>query len=301
MSENNLPNIDGEENTAPAAEENTAPSIEEEAAAAEENITAEETADDITAAEDEIFAYSEEQPMFDTEAASEPQGDIPQVPDLSPEPKKSSAGKVAAIVILVIAILAVIGVCVYKQLTRNPYNELGYINVSGRTIGEVAEAAGYATVDEFLAEYSLPADMPADTEESAAYYSIPTRKIAEMYGMEVDELKELLGLGDDVTEETPWGEAEGKAPLGKYIGEAYLDQFKEKYGLGDEVTADTLWGEVRNTVDQKTLEQQQAAQKDQSQETDSAAVGDDDANIVLDDAGNTQAETDTAQDENIEE
>lgn len=294
MSENNLPNIDGEENTVPAAEENA--SAQEEAPieeAAEDVVSTEEADDDIAAVEDEIFTTQEEAPVFDTDITPE----IPEVPDMAAAPKKSGAGKVVAIVILVVVILAAAGFAVYKYMTRNPYNELGYINVSGRTIGEMAEQAG-TTLDEFLAEYSLPADMPADTEESAAYYSIPTRKIAEMYGMEVADLKEVLGLGDDVTEETPWGEAEGKAPLGKYIGEDYLEQFKQEYDLGDDVTADTLWGEVRNIVDKKTLEQQKAADAAaQNQDTDAAAVGDED---IAPDTG-VGNDADAQQEENTEE
>lgn len=299
MSENNLPNIDGEENTTPAMEENTS-ETEENTSALEENISEpdgdasaeeavyeENASDDIAAVEDEIFIKQEEAPVFDTEASST--ADDIETPDITP-PKKSGAGKVIAIVVVVVVILALIGVVVYKQLTRNPYNELGYINVSGRTIGEVAEQAG-STLEEFLADYGLPADMPADTEESAAYYSIPTNRIAEMYGMEVSELKELLGLGDDVTDDTPWGEAEGKAPLGKYIGEDYLEQFKEEYGLGDDITADTLWGEVRNIVDQKNLEQQEAAAASaQEQDADSYAVGDDDAGLDTDDDGSSEEE-----------
>ena len=262
MNENNLPNIDGEENTMPVNGENTEPEAVEEAA------------DDVSF--DEIVEEAEE---FAGEVAGEEISEEAQeVFDYAVKETacKGGAGKIVAIVIVIIAVLAAAGYGVFKYMTRNPYNDMGYNNVSGRTIKDVAEQAGYASVEEFLAEYGLPADMPEDTDESAAYYSIPARKIAEMYGMDVASLKEMLGLGDDVTEDTPWGEAEGKATLGKYIGEENLDAFKEEYGLGEDVTADTLWSEVRNTVDKKTLEMQQEAQKAaESQNPDTPAVGDD--------------------------
>ena len=79
--------------------------------------------------------------------------------------------------------------------------------------------------------------------------------------MDVEGLKSMLGLGDDVTEETPWGEAEGKSPLSKYIGEDNLEAFKAEYGLGDDVTVDTLWGEIRNIVDSKTLADRKAQEQ----------------------------------------
>lgn len=152
-------------------------------------------------------------------------------------------------------IAAILAACTLSLSAQFAFAE--YINVSGKTIGEIAEQEGYANFSEFLAEYGLPADLPADTTEAEAYYNIPTGKIAEQLGIGLDELKESLGLGDDVTADTPWGEAEGKSPLRYYIGEEYLDDFKAEYGLGDEVTGDTLYGEVRNIVDQKTLEDQQ--------------------------------------------
>lgn len=262
MNENNLPNIDGEENTMPVNGENTEPEAVEEAA------------DDVSF--DEIVEEAEE--LAGEVAGEEISEEAQEVFDYAVKETacRGGAGKTVAIVIVIIAVLAAAGYGVFKYMTRNPYNDMGYINVSGRTIKDVAEQAGYASVEEFLAEYGLPADMPEDTDESAAYYSIPARKIAEMYGMDVASLKEMLGLGDDVTEDTPWGEAEGKATLGKYIGEENLDAFKEEYGLGEDVTADTLWSEVRNTVDQKTLEMQQEAQKAaENQNPDTPAVGDD--------------------------
>lgn len=244
MNENNLPNIEGEENTTPVTEE-----------------TAEETADEVFEAAEEILEDVLEDVVDEENGLSEEDIEFvtQQVEEFAETQKaKGGAGKVVAIVIVVIAILAAAGFGVFKYLTRNPYNEMGYINVSGRTIEEVAAQAGLG-LDEFLAEYSLPADMPADTEESAAYYNIPLSKIAEMYGMDTAAIKEMLGLGDDVTDTTPWGEAEGKAPLSKYIGEENLEAFKAEYGLGEEVTGETLWGEIRNTVDAKTLEMQQQA------------------------------------------
>lgn len=166
-------------------------------------------------------------------------------------------------------IAAILAACTLSFSAQFAYAE--YINVSGRTIGEVAEQAGYTDFNEFLTEYGLPSDLSADTTESDAYYTIPTGKIAEMYGMELDELKETLGLGDNVTYDTTWGEAESQSPLRFYIGEEYLDAFKAEYGLGDEVTADTLWGEVRNIVDQKALDDNQRLTAVNAQQIDDAA------------------------------
>lgn len=244
MDENMIPNIDGEENTQEVAE-----SISEQAEEVIEDI--EDAAEDVAetvedVAEDAVEAFEEVIPDFE-------------------QPKKSS--KTGLIVGIVIAVLVVAGVVLagikfnWVQYL-NPYNRLGYINVSGRTIQDVADEAGYESLSELLEEYGLPADMPANTTEAAAYYSIPFGKFAEMNGMDFETLKTSLGLGEDVTEETPWGEAESKITLEKYIGADYLDEFKEEYGLGDDVTGETLWGEVRNTIDKKTLADRKAQAKE---------------------------------------
>lgn len=182
--------------------------------------------------------------------------------------KKSSAIIAAIVAILVVAAIAVAGVLVAKS--SNKYNKLGYINISGRTLDQVAQDADM-TVDEFKAEYDLPEDMKGSTTESAAYYMIPTGTMAKMNGIEFSQLKEMLGLtdNDEITENTPWGEAEGEALLKDYVGESNIDSFKEYYELGDEITADTKWKDIRNIVDQKALDErlaQEAAEKENNEE-----------------------------------
>lgn len=255
MDENMIPNADVEENTAPVADEATEEAVED---VVEETVI-EEPAEE--AVEDAVEEATEED-------------EVPIVYDETLEPtevkKNGKAGKIIAIAVVAVIVVAVAVFGIVKLVTRNPYNEMGYVNVSGRTIAEVAESAG-VDLNQFLANYGLPADMPADTEEAAAYYNIPVKYIAQMYGMDTDTLKEMLGLGDDVTDDTPWGEAEGKATLSKYVGDENLEEFKVEYGLGDEVTGDTLWGEIRNTVDKKTLADRKA-----QEEADAATTGSDD-------------------------
>ena len=267
----------GFENEEPAAEDTAAEVTEETAEAA-----AEDTAE---AAPEEFADEVPEEPAEDDLESEDAWAAEPQ-PVVADEPKKGGAGKIVAIVIIVIAVIAAAGYGIMKYVNRNPYNAMGYVNISGRTIKEVSDTAGFNSVEEFLAQYGLPADMPEDTEEAAAYYNIPTSKIAEMYGMDLDALKQALGLGDDVTGDMTWGEAEGKAKLKDYVGEDNVESFKEEYGLGDDVTGETLWGEVRNTVDKKTLEKQKESEKANSN-TGSAA---DDGAADSGDAGDTASD-----------
>ena len=154
----------------------------------------------------------------------------------------------------------------------------------------------------------LPLDMPENTYESAAVYSRKFSTMAKLYGMSVDELKELLGVGDEVTEDTTWGDAYDMATIEKIVGEESFEMFKEQYGLGEEVTLETKWGEIRAIVDQyerdMMLEQKKAeeeAAKAEAEDTSDEATGDEE---VTDDTAaeeDSEAETDAATEEPAKE
>lgn len=185
------------------------------------------------------------------------------------EQKKSGKGSVIAVIVAAVLVVALIvaAIFLFGPSLFNKYNRQGYVDVSGRTIAEVAEESGM-DVSEFLVQYGLPEDMPGNTTEAAAYNNIPLSNMATMYGMDVTTMKDILQLPEDVTEETPWGEAIGKTTLGAYVGEDNLAEFKETFGFGDEITTDTLWSEVRGTIDQKNREDRIASEKAAKESTD---------------------------------
>ncbi len=135
-----------------------------------------------------------------------------------------------------------------------------YIDVTGRTVADIAAEEGLELAD-FLKEYGLPSDLPADTSESETYNTIPCGVMARRHETTFEDIKKEFDFPDEVTEDTPWGEAIDGVTLGNYIGEEQLDDFKQYYGFGDEVTADTLWSEVRRTVDEKSREERIQAEK----------------------------------------
>lgn len=197
--------------------------------------------------------------------------------------KKSKAPVIAAIVAAIVIIAAAIIVVATGKFGEwtNKYNR-GYVDTTGRTVAEVAEQIGM-TYEEFLEEYGLPKDMPKNTYEAVAFYTMPAKKAAEVYGISFDQIKQMLGLPDDTDENKPWGEVEGEVKLGTYLGGAdYVDTFKEQYGLGDEVTADTLWKEVRPIVDAKTKEQREEQEKLAAQSSAEPADGEDNSTASSD-------------------
>jgi hypothetical protein len=199
-------------------------------------------------------------------------------------PKKKAPYVLITAIVLVI--VAVVGVLAYLGITHsyevsqlfskdywnNKYNRQGYVNVSGRTIGEIADQFGM-TLDEFKEEYSLPADMKENTTEAAALYNIPLSRRAQMFSMTVEQLKEEYELGDSVTENTTWGEAEGEIPLRKYVGEDNVEEFKEEMGFGNSVTGETKWKKVRKKFNLKRLEERKEQEKQTTNGTGSVPGG----------------------------
>ncbi len=244
--------------------------IEEFAENAEE--AAEEFAENAEEAAEEFVENAED---VAEEIADKAEDAVEEAAELEQEvfeaPKKKK--RIGAVVIIAVAVLAVVlcALTVRGKFPKiyNKYNHMGYVNITGRTIADIAAENGME-LSELLEQYGLPADMPGNTQESAAYYSMPVKTVAQMYGMSFEDIKELLGMGEDITEDTPWGVAEGEVTIEKYIGADNLDSFKEEYGFGDEVTLETKWKEVRNTVDNKSkqnYEEQNAAKEEQTDET----------------------------------
>ncbi len=274
-------NFENKENEELEAVEETVEDIIDDAT--EEAVGVAEAADSISS---DVEGVHENMDVSGVEDATEPTVEYAVAESgLEDIPVKNSKGVIIGIVIaLIVALLA--GTAVMAFFVRKaPYNYLGYINVSGNTVADIAEMQGIS-LDEFLTAYSLPADMPATTDESAAYYSIPTGVMAQMYGMDFESFKIVLELPDtiseislrhkiidlvsdkfnlttEITEDTPWGIAEGELTLSAYVGdEDAIASFKEEYNLGDDVTADTKWKDVRGIVDKANLEARKAAESD---------------------------------------
>ena len=132
-----------------------------------------------------------------------------------------------------------------KKSSAKKYNK-DYVNVTGKTVGDLAEEMG-KSLDQFLADNKLPADMHEDTYETAAYYAKRVEDVAVDAGVTLEELKMIFGL-EDINPDDMWGEVYDKVKLRNLVGEDGLEEYKKQFGLGDNITLDTTWGEIRNIV-----------------------------------------------------
>lgn len=295
MSEKELENITPEVEEVTEEIEETASESEATEEVVEEQIEeASDITDEITQTAQDVYENADEV-LEDGEVTTE---EIQEVVEEIIEKKKKS--KAPFVIIAIIIVLAIIAAVVVNSFGGNKYNKLGYANPDGRTIADIAEEMEI-TVEEFLERYSLPEDMPADTEEMAAYYSMPVKVFAEMYGVDFATFKDAYGIPEETTpavadgimgkikalfggnkivpidENTPWGVVLDEITLANYVGEENLDAFKEYYGLGDEVTAETRYKEIRKVVEEKTMElaaEAKAAEEAQKAETEETSSDD---------------------------
>lgn len=197
-------------------------------------------------------------------------------------------------------ILAAVLVCVdaYYFMTNiyNKYNHMGYYDIDGYTVGDVVSSMGM-DFDQFKEMYGLPADMRKDTYLNAAQSLIKISKMAELNRMEFETLKENYKFGDEITEESTFGEGMDSMTIKDYLEmsgvQESFDEFKTKYNIPDSITEDMQWGKVRKTyekqlvADREAKEKEAKSQKDDSKVTDSSDVADD---------SNTDTSADTSAD-----
>ncbi len=189
----------------------------------------------------------------------------------------------------------------------NKYNHMGYVDVTGNTIGDIAESMGMSVAD-FKDQFGMPEDMPASTNEMAAMYMLPAKNYGEMYGLDFASMKDILHIpdttedGEEITEDTLWGVVQGEIKVSDYVGDTgdgeAVKSFKEEFGFGDEVTGDTKWKEVRNAVDEanrQTEIERKKAENEPAEEADDTAADDTAADESADGAAADSADAQNAE------
>lgn len=202
----------------------------------------------------------------------------------------------AIIAWVLVAILALADVYYYMTNIYNKYNHMGYLNTNGYTIGDAVAGMGM-DFDEFKEMYGLPKDMRKDTYMNAAQSLIPISKMAELNNIDFETLKTEYNFGEEITEDSTWGEAIDTMQLKDYVGEENLDEFKEQYGFGDEITLETKWGDIRKKVEKLQVEKREAEKtKNESNEDDSSEIDNndlDETSEVEEESVGSETETDS--------
>ena len=151
LNEENNESVNNEEQTPVETEETTAEQAEETVETpAETEETPVETEVSETAETEETPAVAEENTDVEVdEAVAAAQAAFENVQ--KDEQKKGGKGGLIAIIVAAVIVVAIVVVLAVKfgPSMFNKYNRLGYVDVSGRTVAQVAEEQGM-DVDEFL-------------------------------------------------------------------------------------------------------------------------------------------------------
>lgn len=274
MSENNLPNEGMENEELVNNEENVMPEEEQTAAAEfEDNAEAEAEADEQENADE---AVDEEA----VEEAPEEQSYLLKS-KLEKALKTANNFKTSAIVAwILVAVFACVDGYYFMTNIYNKYNHMGYYDVDGYTIGDVVASMGSMDFEEFKDMYGLPADMRKDTNLNAAQSLIKLSKMAELNGVDFAKLKEHYKFGDEITEDSTFGEGIDSLTIKDYLemtgSEGNFEEFKTTYGISDKITEDSKWGEVRKIYEKQKLNERLAKENEKKNDnkTDDSTTGD---------------------------
>jgi len=239
--------------------------------------------------------------------------------------KKSKKGFV--ITILVIILLAVSTFMIYRYITADNKtytladvyienqekdkevrteeentainNNLGYLNVSGLTVGEWCEENDM-TFEKFIEDFCLPENITKDTYYDVAYYMMPVAVIAKSENTDFNTLKdrykipdviEVQILSDDtyskikaifsgpqykkarieVNENTPWGIIYDELLVENCIEDSF-EVFKGEYGFGDEITPQTKMKEVRPAMEKVKMENKDKKEQIEEQKAEEVVI-----------------------------
>lgn len=154
-----------------------------------------------------------------------------------------------------------------KAKSTEKYNNLGFANVSGMTIGEICKEEG-ASIDSLILQYSLPGDITEDTYWDVAGYLAPVsiriglQTLKDEYNL--THITTDSGEKIEITDDMPFGLVYDEFALKDLVSEEQFEEFKAEYGLGEDVTLETKMKEVRSVIEKAEIEkreEEEAAEK----------------------------------------
>lgn len=143
-------------------------------------------------------------------------------------------------------------------------------SVDTSTLGGYAEASGL-TFDQMVEQYGLDTNVfSAEMPIQDAFNNFTLENIAKMQSMDIEEFKTQNGLPADIKTNVPNTELDTSVML-KVNGIQYTIDELRNYGLSEDITESTPWGEAQEAVSQavaaKMSEESGDAQADNGETT----------------------------------
>ena len=188
---------------------------------------------------------------------------------------RGSADKMMNVIIaiVIIAVLGLAGYAVYDKLSANILNEAIANGEKEATVGYLAEQSGMS-VEDYLAQYGISGlDKNATEEEMTDAMTVET--YLSYIGAEMEDLTTQYHLSEAPALDANWGEIRKGFTMRNIVGDDDgFAQFKEIYGLDDSVTIDTPLTEAEPIIEESIKRmQEEAANATEAPATEAPAEG----------------------------
>lgn len=153
--------------------------------------------------------------------------------------------------VIVIAVLAVGVYATYGKLSGNIKEKAIQNGTAEATVEYLANQSGMSVDDYLAQYgLSVGDTVNKNTTESEMTDNMTIENYLKYSGRDqtADELIAEAGLQEQVTKDTLWKDYMAIVPVSSVLGEETFNQLKEQMGLGDEVTADMPYGEFEKIM-----------------------------------------------------
>lgn len=176
--------------------------------------------------------------------------------------KSRSSTDVAINVVIAIVLVAVIGLAgyaIYDKMSVKIQQKAIESGQQEATVGYLADSQGM-TVEDYLMMYGLSGLSKNTTEEEMTDQMTIDNYVAYT-GMTIEDLQTQYRLSEAPSGDSIWGDLRKTFTVRNVIGETEdeLKQFKEIYGLDDSITLDTPWEEAQDKLEESIKRMQEEA------------------------------------------
>lgn len=189
----------------------------------------------------------------------------------------------AVIAVILIAVIALAGYAIYDKMSAKIAKQAIENGEQEATVEYLAEAQNMS-VEDYLAMYGLSGISKKATEEEMTD-QMTVDNYVKYASTTIEDLTTQYHLDEAPAGDSNWGELRKSFTVKNIVGETEdeLNQFKEIYGLDDSVTLDTPWSEAEVKIEESIARMQEEmanataapsaeATQEPAQESDEAAA-----------------------------
>lgn len=169
------------------------------------------------------------------------------------KPATKADKTINAIIVLIILAFVAVGVyATYGKIAEGIKDRAIENGEAEATVAYLAKQENMS-VEDYLAQYGLSVGdtITEKSTQSEMVDNMTLENYGKYVGQDAQEMIDGTNLQDKVTKDTLWKDFLPLIPSVSYYGEEQFNKLKEVYGLGDEVTPETPYGELQKILEEK--------------------------------------------------